>query len=190
MKLLCTALLIGSSALAGAACTTTRAATPIERPALEVPPPPPRVIVPLPPPDQPYLEPVAELPTVTGNSSPTKPRPAQREKPEPPKPDPKTEAPPDQPPPANPPAQVPQLRTPETANADQLRNQIQDTINRARAILDKVDAGSLKDPRRKAFEDARLFAQQADAALKESNLVFARELADKAERYAKEFQGR
>ena len=65
MKLLRTALLIGSSALAGAACTTTRAATPIERPALEVPPPPPRVIVPLPPPDQPYLEPVAELPTVT-----------------------------------------------------------------------------------------------------------------------------
>ena len=28
-------------ALAGAACTTTRAATPVDRPALEVPPPPP-----------------------------------------------------------------------------------------------------------------------------------------------------
>ena len=36
--------------LGGAACATTRAATPVERPALEVPPPPPRVITPLPAP--------------------------------------------------------------------------------------------------------------------------------------------
>lgn len=183
--------LIAVAALGGAACTTTRAATPVERPALEVPPAPPRVIVPMPAPDAPpVLEPVEDLPVVTGDRSPTKPRP-QRDKPDPNKPaDPKVEPPvepPVQPPPHQP---APQLRL-ENPNGAQTSAQIRDTINRAKAILEKIERNSLTtEPRRKAYDDAKLFAQQAEDAIKNANFVFAKELADKAERFAKELQVR
>ena len=182
--------LIAVAALGGAACTTTRAATPVERPALEVPPAPPRVIVPIPAPDAPpVLEPVEDLPVVTGDRSPTKPRPP-RDKPDPNKPaDVKAEPPvepPVQPPPQQP---APQLRL-ENPNGAQTGAQSRDTINRAKALLEKIDRNSLTEPRRKAYEDAKLFAQQAEDALKTSNFVFAKELADKAERFARELQVR
>ena len=186
-----TTLLIALVASGGAACTTTRAATPVERPALDVPPPPPRVIVPVPPPDAPpILEPVDNLPTVTGDRSPTKPRP-QREKPDPSKPaDPKAEPPIEAPVPQLPQQPSPQLRL-ETPNGAQQNAQIRDTINRAKAILEKIDRNSLtSEPRRKAYDDAKMFAEQAEDALKTNNFVFAKELAEKAERFAKELQGR
>ena len=185
-----TTLLVVLAASGGAACTTTRAATPVERPALDVPPPPPRVIVPVPAPNAaPMLEPVDDLPVVTSDKSPTRPRPP-REKPDPNKPaDPKAEPPVEVPVPQ--PAQpAPQLRL-ETPNGAQQNFQIRDTINRAKAILEKIDRGSLtNEPRRKAYDDAKLFAEQAEDALKTNNFVFAKELADKAERFAKELQVR
>ncbi|HVL66337.1 MAG TPA: hypothetical protein VM364_03645 [Vicinamibacterales bacterium] len=176
---------------AAAGCSTTKAATPLERPALEVPPPPPRVITPLPPPEAPALDPVGDLPANANTAAPPRPRPQQRDRNEPAKPDPKPETPPDQPatPPPAPPQQGP-LRIPETSNPQQLAAQIRDTIARARGILDRTDYGPLSNARKKAYDDAKLFAQQADDALKASNLVFAKELADKAERLAKELQGR
>jgi hypothetical protein len=191
LRPVCNAVLIAAVLLGGSACTTTRAATPVDRPALDVPPVPPRVIVPLPPPDaSPVLEPVEELPNLSGERSPTKPRPP-RDKPDPTKPaDPKVEPPveaPAQPPPAQAP---PQLRL-EGSNSAQLNAQVRDTINRARGIIDRIDRNSLSNEhRRKAFDDAKLFVQQAEDAVKNSNFVFAKELADKAERLAKELQGR
>ena len=167
-----------------------RAETPVERPALDVPPPPPRVVVPLPKPLEP-LEPVATL----GPGPLTQPRPrAQRDKEKDPanKPDAKPEDPkPVEPPPAPAtPPPTPQLRMPEVANSAQVARQIGESIGRTRAILDKVDYRRLSSVATKAYEESKLFAQQADDELKANNLVFAKELADKAERLAKELQGR
>ena len=185
-------VLLGLSAIVSA-CATTRAETPRERPALDVPPPPPRVIVPLPAPQPPPgPEPVGELPPL-GATAPPRPRPQQSrerdtttakpEKPEDPKP---VEPPPTTP--AAPP--VPQLRIPETTDPAQLSGQIRDIIDRTRKVLENVDYRTLTRERRKAYDDAKKFATEADEALKVANLVFAKELADKAERLAKELQGR
>jgi hypothetical protein len=173
--------------LAGAACTTTRAATPVDRPTLEVPPPPPRVVTPLPT-SPPQLEPVQEL----GPGLPTvaKPRPQRDTSNQ--KPDPKPEEPkPVEPPPVAPPAQpaVPQLRLPESSGGPQA-SQIQEVIGRARAILNTVPYGPLSAAAKKAYNESKNFADQATAELKNNNLAIAKEFADKAERLAKELQGR
>lgn len=188
---LAVALLVAAPVVVTSACTTTRAATPVERPALEVPPPPPRVVVPLPPPPPEPLEPVGNL----GPGAPAltpRPRP-QRDK-ETAKPEAKPEetkpAEPAPPTPATPPPATPQIRMPETANAQQLAGQINASIIRTREIVGKVDPARLGNVHRKAHEEARLFAQQAEDALKANNLAFAKELADKAERLAKELPGR
>jgi len=183
-------VLLGLSVVVSA-CATTRAETPRERPALDVPVPPPRVINPLPVPEPlPGPEPVGELPP-QGTNTPARPRPQQRDreattaKPEKPE-----EAKPVEPPPATavtPP--VPQLRIPETVDTAQLSAQIRDIVDRTRKVLDTVDYRTLTKERRKSYDDAKLFATQADEALKIGNLVFAKELADKAERLAKDLQG-
>ncbi len=174
--------------LAGAACTTTRAATPVERPALEVPPPPPRVVTPLPT-SPPQLEPVQEL--GPGLPAVAKPRPQRDTSNQ--KPDPKPEEPkPVEPPPVAPPVQqpaVPQLRLPESSGSPQA-SQIQEVIGRARAILNTVSYGPLSAAAKKAYNESKIFADQAADALKNNNLAIAKEFAEKAERLAKELQGR
>lgn len=172
-------VLAGVASMAGA-CTTTRAAAPLERPALAVPPPPPRIVVPLPAPE-PRLEPVESLPAAPAAPPRAKP-PRDKEATKP-------EAKPEEPKPAEPPAATPpapQLRMPETTNPQQ----ITDSIARGRAVIAKVAYGPLSNVHKKAYEDSKLFAQQAEDALKANNLALAKELADKAERLAKELQGR
>ena len=191
MRTLFRAALLAGLAAAGTACTTMRADTPVERPALEVPPPPPRIIVPLPKPPEP-LEPVAALgpgPLVT-----PRPRPQRdnKEKDAAAKPEAKPEEPkPVEPPPPAPVAPpAPQLRMPETANSAQVARQIGEAIGRARALLDKVDYRRLSTVATKAYEECKVFAQQAEDELKANNLILAKELADKAERLAEGLQGR
>jgi len=184
-------LLVGLTAVGGSGCATTRAETPSERPALDVPIPPPRVITPLPAPEAPTPQPVADLPPV-GANTPSRPRPPREketttakpseQKPEDPKPV--------EPPPATPPTPVPQLRIPETGDTAQSAAQIKALVERTRTTLEGIDYRPLSDQRKKAYDDAKLFNTQADEALKVNNLVFAKELADKAERLAKELQGR
>ena len=184
--------LIALVAIVAPACTTARAAKPVERPALEVPPPPPRVIAPLPLPGLPPVDFVPESPT---NNSPSSPRSrAKSEKPEASKPDQKPETPPTptDPPPTVPPQQpsTPALRIPESADNTQLQNQIRAQIATARGILDKTDYGPLKQPLKNAYDQAKNFVSEAEAALKTGNLVYAKEVAEKAERLAKELQNR
>ena len=189
-------LFLGFLAVLSAAsgCATTKAATPVERPALEVPPPPPRVIVPMAI-ETPLPEPVGELPPNPSTSSPARPRP-QKDRTETAKPqDPKIETPPPvaDPAPVAPPTApqtAPQLRIPEQGNGTQVAGQIRDTIARSRWILEKTDYGQLNNLRKKAYDEARLFAKEAEDALNTKNLVYAKELADKAERLAKELQNR
>jgi hypothetical protein len=183
-------VLVVLATVGGTACATSRAETVRESPALDVPIPPPREITPLPAPQPPQPRPVEDLPGASVNT-PVRPRP-QRERETPPvKP---AEQKPEETKPAEPPPTVtppvPQLRIPETGNTAQSESQIRAIVERTRAILDKIDYQTLSDEGKKAYGDAKQFATQADEKLKVNNLVFAKELADKAERLAKELQGR
>jgi hypothetical protein len=172
------------------ACQTTRAQTPIERPALDVPPVPPRVIEP-PPPEIPTPDPVGDLPPQPANPPRSRPQPRDTQR-EASKPDPKPEAPPVEPPaaPPQPATPVPPLRTPATTDTAQAEREIREVLGRSGGLLNRVDYGQLSNERKKAYDQAKLFIEQAETALKESKFEFARELAGKAETLAKELQTR
>lgn len=171
-------------------CASAQAKAPASMPALEVPPPPPRVIEPAPPPEPPPPEPVSSLP-----SAPVSPRPrATPPSRETVKPEPKPEAPPAVEPPATPPpAQsqppVPPLRTPGTPDAEAAR-QIHDVNERAKKTLASIDYRALSKQQQAQYDSARMMITQSEDAVKAANFEFARNLADKAERIAKELQGR
>src|SRR5262249_60388389 len=63
-------------------------------------------------------------------------------------------------------------------------------IDRVRQIRPTVAYRKLTTNRRKAYDDAKKFADQADEALKQGNVVFAQGVAGKAETLAKELAGR
>lgn len=185
-------LLVVLGAAGGAGCITGRAQTPAERPALDVPAPPDRVVPHVPPPEPPLpaIEPVEDL------GSGAKPTPPARSKPpaKPPQDQPKPESKPDPPvtetPPPQNPAPAPQLKLPESADPGVMSRTIRDTVERTRRMLGGTDRSKLTALRQKAFDDAQGFMKQAEDALNQKNLVFAKECAEKAERLAKEVQTR
>jgi hypothetical protein len=89
-------------------------------------------------------------------------------------------------PPAQPPAQ---LRTPQSADVNASRA-VQATIDRANTLLNGVDYRLLNNERKKAYDDAKRFIIEADAAVKQGNLVFAQGVANKAETLARELAGK
>jgi outer membrane biosynthesis protein TonB len=152
--------------------------------ALEVPPVPPRVIdlAPVEPPPIPLVE---DLATPTPSSpTPPKPRPQARDanRTEP-KPEAKPEAP--EPDPVPPPAPVAPLRTGTSANGPEAERQIREIIGRANRLLETVDVRSLSDERRANFDSAKDSIKRADEAIKASNWVLARQIAERAENIAK-----
>jgi outer membrane biosynthesis protein TonB len=174
------------------ACATTKAATPVDRPALAVPPPPPRVITPQPLPEvQPAPEPL-ELPANTSKPQARPPRPQNQAAKEAAKTDPKVDPLPEAPAPpvATPPPVTPQLRMPEGSDAAATARQARDTIERTRRVLNGIDPARLSSDNQKVLTNAKAFTTQAEEALNAGNVVFAKELAEKAERLAKELQGR
>lgn len=178
--------LIAAVSLTGAACTTTRAvAPPIERPALDVPPVPPRLVepVPLPPPSPPPgPEPVGALPPASPAKTNAKPLASAA------KPDPKTEPLPVEPMP--PPAAAPPLRSPGTPDADEATRRIREVSGRARSILETTHYQGLNAERQAQYQHAQHLINQSEEAIKAANFEFGRNLAEKAERLAKELQGR
>ena len=171
----------------GFACTTTRAATPVEWPNLDVPPAPPRVIEPAPPVEAAEPEPVADLPPPPsgGASRPRPPRdPAA-------KPEVKPETPPD-PQPVSPiaPAPAPQLRAPGLASGPETAGEIRGILDRAMGMLNNTDYSKLTPARQASYDTAKRFHSEGDKELKAGNFVLAKELAEKAERLAKELQVR
>ena len=186
-KLLLIAPLVG---LAAAGCASVQAKV-AERPPLSVPAPPPHVVEP--PPEEP--EPVEDLPPAPNPPAPRS-RPSPRSQPS----ESKTEAKPPETkpaetPPVEPPAPAPvsppaQLRTPQTADTDGAAKAVQATIDRARGMLGTVNYGPLSNERKKAYNDAKLFLQQAEDALKQGNFVFAQGVATKAEIISKELSGK
>jgi predicted component of type VI protein secretion system len=194
MRLYLIAPLVG---LLATACASAQAKGSSDKPSLGVPPPPPHVVeLPAEP-----LEPVGEItsaPTGTSPSASRSSRPA-APKPQPgeAKPEAKGDNPPTAPPPttpepapALPPPPSPQLRTPQTADTSAAEKTVRTTIDRAKNTLSTVDFGPLSNERKKAYNDAKLFLQQAEDALKEGNIVFAQAVATKAETLAHELAGR
>lgn len=185
-------LVVGLSLVALSGCASAQAkGKPADRPALMVPPPPPRAIEPA---VEVPLEPVAELPpsSPSPRTRPTAPKPAPGEaRPEAKAGDQKPVEPPaveTLTPPASP--STPQLRTPQTADTSGAAKNVRATIDSARALLNTVNYGPLSNERKKAYNDVKLFIQQAEDALKQGNLVFAQGVATKAETLARELAGR
>ena len=184
-------LLLALAITGGSACLTGRAQGPSDRPALDVPPPPERVVphVPTPEPPLPSIEPVDDIPLGIKQSSPTKPKPPARPQ-ETPKSDAKPETPPVTDPAPQPQPAAPQLKLPENGDAGTLSRQIRDIVERTRRMLGVVNRATLQPIRQKNYDDAQSFVKQAEDALNTKNLVFAKEVAEKAERLAKDLQGR
>ena len=188
-----------AAGLLASACATARAAAPVERPALEVPPVPPRIVEPAPAPDLGSFEPVPDLPPEKPlPPASAKPRPSsaretnresQKAESKPPEPLPVVEAPPSAPPPA-PATAAPLIRTPATADAAASERQIRDTMLSAQKGLSNVPFDRLSGQRKKDYNDAKDFIQRAEVAIKASNFELAKDLAGKAEKLANELQGR
>ncbi|PYR89677.1 MAG: hypothetical protein DMF84_23395 [Acidobacteria bacterium] len=185
--------LIGLAPMLGACAVASAKSKPAERPPLAVPPPPPRVIESAPQPD-PVPEPVADLPPAPVPNKP--PRAARDTGPrqEPPKaPETKTgEATPAEPPAPSPTVAqpAPQLRTPQTADTTEAERNVRTTIDRANKSLGGVNYAPLNNDRKKAYNDAKMFIQEAEEALKRGNFVFAQGVATKAETLARELAGK
>jgi hypothetical protein len=181
-----------AGAAASGACASAQAKSPADRPTLEVPPVPPRVIEakPLAPPPP---EPVEDLPPVAPLPPRARTTPPPREAPKP-EPKPADTVPPTDPPvaaaaaPASQP--VPQLRTPETVDGAEATRQVHDVIERAKRALEAIDYRRLNNERRQQYDSAKLMVTKSEDALKQSDFGLARQLAEKADRLAKEMQGR
>jgi hypothetical protein len=85
---------------------------------------------------------------------------------------------------------VQQLRTPETVDGAEATRQVRDVIERAKRALEAIDQTKLNNERRQQYDSARLMVSKSEDALKQSDFGLARQLAEKADRLAKEMQGR
>jgi hypothetical protein len=181
-------LLIVALLLPVGACAAAQAKAPLESVPLEVPPVPPRVIDPAPvePPPIPLVEDLpAPTPSMTTPTRPRPPRDANRSEP-------KNDARPDtpEPEPAPAPTLVAPLRTGPSPTGPEAERQIRDTINRAHRLLETVDVRGLSDDRKATYDSAKDSIARAEEALKTSNMVLARSLAERAETFAKLVSGR
>ena len=165
-------------------CTRAHAKTTPDSPALEMPAPPVHDVEPIdsePLPSTPTAEPDEPSRRTTPARPRTPPptretsRPAEPTKPEPAKPEPPPEAPKVEEPRPSPPLQT----APATAEGEAERT-IRATIARATTDLSHVDYRALNADGRSQYDQAKRLTRQAEDAMREKNLVFARSVADKA----------
>ena len=173
-----------------AGCTHAQAKTTPELPALAMPAPPPRDVeandVEPPPPVTLVPEPARNTPA-RPRSAPPPPR-TEPPKTEPPKPEP---APVEPPKPAEEPAKAPTTlqTTPATAEGE-LERGIRVSLQHATADLNRVDYRALNADARTQYDTAKRFVRQANDAIRTKNLVFAKNLAEKAAVIAAQLAGR
>jgi hypothetical protein len=176
-------LLMLLTGLGAGACARAHAKITPELPPLDMPVPPPRIVEPVeaeaPEPVPLPEEPARRLPPAV------RPRPAPREvarpeapKPEPPKPEVvATEGPK----PAEEPPKAPTtLQTTPVATEGEVERAIRATIARATADLNRIDYRVLNADARTQYDTAKRFIRQAEDSIRMKNLVFAKNLADKA----------
>jgi outer membrane biosynthesis protein TonB len=172
-------------------CAHAAAKTTPDMPALAMPPPPPHDV------EAVEVEPPPPVPLATepARNTPARARPAPAPRPEPPKAEPPK---PDQPavvepptPPEEPPPHPPTTlqTTPATAEGEVERN-IRASLQRASADLNRVDYRALNADARIQYDQAKRFVRQADDAIRTKNLVFAKNLAEKAATIAAQLAGR
>ncbi|OLC41965.1 MAG: hypothetical protein AUH43_23605 [Acidobacteria bacterium 13_1_40CM_65_14] len=175
-------------------CAKAQAArTTPDGPPLDMPAPPPRDVeatgTDAPPP--------MPLPQEPARNAPPRPRPAppprenrpEPAKPEPPKPEPAPEPP--KPAPANEeskPAST--LQTKPAGEEGDVERGIRSTLTRATTDLNRVDYRTLNTDARAQYDYAKRFVRQAEDALRQKNLVFAKTVADKAAALAAQLAGR
>ena len=82
------------------------------------------------------------------------------------------------------------LRTPGTADSAEAARQVREVLDRTTRVLANINYQNLSRERKKAYDDAKELMIQADSAMKDANYVFAQSIAQKAEKLAKELQGR
>jgi hypothetical protein len=102
---------------------------------------------------------------------------AEPAKPDPPKPDP---APAEPPKPEEPPKPPTLLQTTPAIAEGEMERTIRATLARATSGLNRIDARRLNADARLQYDTAKSFVRQADAAVRAKNLVFAKNLAEKA----------
>jgi len=176
-------------------CMRAAAKTTPDAPPLDMPAPPPREVEPSEP-EAPQPVPLVSEPA---RNAPPRARPAPREpaaprtadapKPaEPPKVEPPVvEAPKPPEEPARPPSTL--QTTPATLEGDVERG-IRASLTRANADLNRIDYRMLNADAKTQYDTAKRFIRQADDAIRTKNLVFAKNLADKAAALAAQLGGK
>jgi hypothetical protein len=176
-------VLLLMAALTASACASGRAQVVEDKPTLVVPPVPPRTIEP-----QPAIQPITVEPPAEATPPPTtatKPKPAPKNNTEP-----KTDSKPESPPETttasatNPPP-VGALRSPTTPSGPDAVRQIREALQRAEAILGRVNYQKLGEDRRANYNSAKNFILQAEEKIKQEDLTLALNFAQRAETTAK-----
>jgi hypothetical protein len=179
-----TLVAVSAMALLSAAalgCARAQARTTPVLPPLEMPVPPPRTVEPTlvatPQAGPPLVD--APKPTPPGallaNTPPQRPEPA---RPEPPKPAAAPEAGAVEA--QRPPQPATTLQTIPPQKEGEVEQAIRAQVRRATADLSRVQFQFLSPDRKVNYEEAKLYIRQAEEALLEKNLLFARTVADKA----------
>ena len=176
-------------ALLVSACASAQAKGAVAGPPLDVPAPPSRVVepivaeapAPLPLPEDPRPTPVRPVRPAAA------PAPSSAARPEAARPD----APAAEAPKAEEPAKPPStLQTTTAAAEGEVERGIRATLTRATADLGRINYRALNAEAKAQYDTARRFIQQADEAIREKNLVLAKNLADKAAGIAAQQAGR
>jgi len=179
-------------------CARLHARNEPDVPALEVPDPPSRAVEPV----EVEATPPAKAPEEPRAATPARTRPA-APPPAPARPEPRAEAPKTEPPPpvaveapkppeeAKPAPPPPtNLQTTPTAAEVEVERSIRVSLARAMNDLNRVDYRVLNPDARTQYDTAKRFIQQSDDALRAKNLVFAKNLADKAAALAAQLAGK
>ena len=184
---------IVSLAMAAAGCSRLSArSVPEPPPPLDVPAPPPRIVeaVDADPPNPGTLVDAPASGAPSRSRTPTRvetPKP-ETKKPEPtPPPAPVTEVPPV---PPTEPAKPATLQTTPPEKELALEQEIRAKLDRANKDLARVDYGKLGPEAKQQYDQAKSFATRTEEAIRTKNLVFARELADRAAGIAAQLAGR
>lgn len=189
MRSTCCAALL---ALSVAACSHAHAKTSPQSPPLDIPVAPPHDVEPT----DAEAPPPVPLPQEPARTAPARPRPTPpREQPrtEPPRTEPaKPEPAPVEPPKVDEPPKAPPstLQTMPTNAEGDVERAVRATLLRANGDLNHVDYRALNSDARNQYDTAKRIIRQAEDAVRAKNLVFAKNLADKAAALAAQLAGR
>jgi hypothetical protein len=166
--------------LAAGGCAKAHAKAQPSGPPLETPLPPPRVVS-SPIESEPIVTAVPPIEAPGPRPTPNPPRAAapRTERTEPP-PAQTAAQPPAPPPPAPPPVDEPGRTLQTTANSPQVEQRTRGLLANAMRDLNRIDYRALGKDAQVQYDIAKRFTEQAEEALKNKNVLFAEQLADKA----------